>query len=185
MHISETVYFTVIFVLQSIHELADFARSTANRHIYMVVETLACWMDAIVHHYLDQSTGFRGRYDMDLLKINIALRSLALVYVLMKYCCGLLCYVSEVDSSYNYRDDGTGHMLLPESYIAYRDLGVSDKAALPRRYRDATEWSEEAAPIQSLIEAAKLRTRRLLRSFDELQREVWESASPALPRKPS
>lgn len=89
MHILETVYFTVIFVLRSIHELADFARTTADRYIYMILRTLACLMDAIVYRCLYHSV-IQKRFDMDLLKNHIALRSLGLVYVLAKYYCGFL-----------------------------------------------------------------------------------------------
>lgn len=85
MHMLETVYFTAIFILRSIHELADFARITANRHIYMVMRTIAYWMDAIVHHCLFSSAVHHGRFDMDLLKENIAFRSLYLAYVPVQY----------------------------------------------------------------------------------------------------
>lgn len=89
----------------------------------------------------------------------------------------VLCYIDEVDSFYNYRDDDTEHMLLPESYRRAREFEVLENAALPRRHREATEWYGKTFPIQSLIEVAKQRTRRLLRSLDELEREVWGSAS--------
>lgn len=85
MHILETVYFTFIFVLRSIHELVDFARMTADKLIYMVLRTLACWMDAIVYRCLHHSAILWGRFDLDLLKSNIALYSLALMYVLAKH----------------------------------------------------------------------------------------------------
>lgn len=90
MHILETVYFTVIFVLRSIHKLADFARTTADRYIYMILRTLACWMDAIVIRCIWHSVVGQVPFDMDLLKNHIALRSLALVYVLAKYYYGFL-----------------------------------------------------------------------------------------------
>lgn len=173
MHILETVYFAVIFILRSIYELADFARITANRHIYMVLWTLACWLDAIVYHCQDGSTNIRGTFDMDRLKIYIAFGGLILVYVPVKYHHSFLCYTSEVDSSCNYRDNST---LLPESFKNAR-WGVLRLDALPRRHREATEWGEDAPPIQRLIEAAKQRSRRLLRSFNELEREVWGCAS--------
>lgn len=86
-----------------------------------------------------------------------------------------LSYISEVDFSYTSRDDETKHSLLPEAYRCARDiLGVM---ALPRRHREASEWYREAPPVQTLIEAAKQRTRRLLTPSDELEREVWGCAS--------
>lgn len=85
MHILQTVYFAVIFVLRSIHELGIFADITKDRHIKMVLRTLACWMDAIVYRCLFYSTFLRRTFDMDLLKNSIAFRSLALVYVLVQY----------------------------------------------------------------------------------------------------
>lgn len=173
MHILETVYFTVIFILRSIHELADLARITANRCIYMVLQTIACWVDAVVYRCFFHHAIQQGRFDIDLVKNNIALRSLVLVYVLVKSYRDFPCYISDVDSSYYYRNDDTEHLLLPESYRRACCYNVLDKAALPRRHREETEWYEEALPIQSLIEAAKQRTWRLLRSFSELEREVW------------
>lgn len=68
-------------------------------------------------------------------------------------------------------------MLKPVSYQFVLICRVFNITALPRRYREATEWYDEAPPIQNLIEAAKQRTWRLLRSFDELEREVWGCVS--------
>lgn len=79
-HILETVYFTVIFVLRSIHELGDYAKTTANRHIYTVTHTLTTWIDAVVVRCLDASND-RRRYDMDKLKAKILFRSLVDMYV--------------------------------------------------------------------------------------------------------
>lgn len=70
-------------------------------------------------------------------------------------------------------------MSLPESYILAHNVRFSIKTiktTFPRGNREATEWYEEAPPIQSLIKSAKQRTRRLLGSFDELEREVWGRA---------
>lgn len=62
-------------------------------------------------------------------------------------------------------------MLLPESYkYAHNMLLI---LTLPRRHLEGAERCEEVPAIQSLLEAAKQRTRRLLRSFSELEREVW------------
>lgn len=86
MQILETVYFTIIFVLRSIHELAYSARVTANRHIYMVLRTLTYWVDAIVYRCLCDSRVQWGRFDMDQLKHNIAFHSLPFVCVLVRHC---------------------------------------------------------------------------------------------------
>lgn len=44
---------------------------------------------------------------------------------------------------------------------------------LPRRYREAAKSAEDIPIVQGLIESTKQRTWCLLRSFDELEREVW------------
>lgn len=89
MQILETVYFTVIFLLLSIDELAVFARFPANRHIYMVLRTLACWMDTVVFRCMlqcSEASNWMKRLDFDLLKNHIAFRSLGvLVYVLVRH----------------------------------------------------------------------------------------------------
>lgn len=77
MHILETVYFTVIFVLRSIHELAEYAKNTAKRQIYMVLQTLATWIDVVVFRCLHASN-FSQRYDIEKLKANILIRSLVM-----------------------------------------------------------------------------------------------------------
>lgn len=74
LHILHTVYFTVIFVLRSIDKIP------VNRHIYMVLQTLSSWIDAIVYRCLD-APGVSRRYDVNKLKIEMAFRSLVLVYV--------------------------------------------------------------------------------------------------------
>lgn len=79
-HILETVYFTVIFVLRSIHELVDYAKTTANKQIYMILRTLSSWIDAIVYRCLNASYDDR-RYDIDKLKVKMLFRSLVHVYV--------------------------------------------------------------------------------------------------------
>lgn len=80
MHILETVYFTIIFVLRSIHELAEYAKNTANRQIFMVLRTVATWIDAVVVRSLIASHD-RQRYDIDKLKAIMLFRSLVDVYV--------------------------------------------------------------------------------------------------------
>lgn len=92
MQVLETVYFTVIFLLRSIQQLADFARDAANRHIYMVLKALACWMDAIVTRCVEYSVINYGKLNMNLLRNNFAFRSLALVCVLVRHCHDFLCY---------------------------------------------------------------------------------------------
>lgn len=81
VHILETVYYTIIFVLRSIHELADYARISTNRQIYMVLRTLVSWIDAIVYRWLFVSNYDCQRYDMEKLKAKMLFRSLAFVYV--------------------------------------------------------------------------------------------------------
>lgn len=76
LHILETVYFTVIFVLRSIHELADdYAQIPANRQINMILQTLASWIDAIVCRCIEAYYD-RQRYDVDKLNANVLFRGL-------------------------------------------------------------------------------------------------------------
>lgn len=81
LHILETVYLAVVFVLRSIHELADRGRTTANRHIYMVVQTIASWIDAIVYRCLHGSRIFCERFDINKMEARMAFVSLGLLYV--------------------------------------------------------------------------------------------------------
>lgn len=78
MHIMETVYFSIIFLLRSIYELADFARVTANERIYMVLRATASWLDTIV--YQCRCFGHRPSFNINAVKANIAFLSLAIVY---------------------------------------------------------------------------------------------------------
>lgn len=80
-HILDTVYFTVIFVIRSIqdHGFAEFANDTASRYIYLVLQTLAFWVDAIVFRCLYFINIRRYRFDLDNLKAKMAFMSLAQV----------------------------------------------------------------------------------------------------------
>lgn len=82
MHILETVCFAVIFVLRSIHELADYAVVAANSHISLVLRTLAFWIDAIVSRCI-YALHFHQRYAINELKAQIAVRGLFIEYVLV------------------------------------------------------------------------------------------------------
>lgn len=64
----------------------------------MVLQTIACWVDAVVYRCFFHHAIQQGRFDIDLVKNNIALRSLVLVYVLVKSYRDFLCYISDVDS---------------------------------------------------------------------------------------
>lgn len=86
MNILETVYFTIIFVLRSIHELADLARITVNSHIFMILQTLAFWIDAILFRILNALDVRRHRFDIDELKAMLAFCSLVVVYVSLVNC---------------------------------------------------------------------------------------------------
>lgn len=48
---------------------------------------------------------------------------------------------------------------------------------LPKSHRDVTKWGYINPIAQGLADSAEQRTRRLLKSFDELEREVWGCAS--------
>lgn len=85
MHILETVYYATIFILRSIHALAEFAKVTANRHIFLVVRTIACWTDAMVFRCLYAFDYRSTKFDEDLLKAYMAFRSVVLVYVSVIY----------------------------------------------------------------------------------------------------
>lgn len=80
LHILETVYLAVVFVLRSIHELADRGRTTANRQLYMVVQTIASWIDAIVYRCLHGSRIFCERFDINKMEARMAFVSLGLLY---------------------------------------------------------------------------------------------------------
>lgn len=173
VHVLETVYFTVIFILRSILKLADLARITANTHIFMVLQTLAYWIDAIIYrclYALDEC----GRFDLDHLKANMAFRSL--VYV----CVSAISAIPMIYSSCNYRYGSTTPVPLSPSCLLYDQIHVVlDTNVLPRRYRRAAKLAKHNPILQGLIEVAEQRANRLLRSFDELEREVWGTTSQA------
>lgn len=81
LHILGTVYFTVIFILRSIHELAVSSRLTANRHVFMVLRTIMSWIDAIVLWCLYAVDSSENIFDMNLLELGSVFRSLVLAYV--------------------------------------------------------------------------------------------------------
>lgn len=83
MHILETVYFTVVFILRSIHEKANFT-GTISKYIYMVIRTLTSWIERIVYQCL-YNIGCHCRFDENLLKANCAFCALILVYVTVTY----------------------------------------------------------------------------------------------------
>lgn len=80
MHILETVCFAVIFVLRSIHELADHAEVAVNRHISLVLRTLAFWIDAIVSRCI-YALHYHQRFAINELKAQMALCGLFTAYV--------------------------------------------------------------------------------------------------------
>lgn len=85
MHILESVYFSVVFILSSAQELADCSRSTASGQIFIVLRTLTAWIDAITYRIL-YDVGYREeRFDMDLLKVAMSFRSLVSMYVFPNY----------------------------------------------------------------------------------------------------
>lgn len=73
-----------------------------------------------------------------------------------------------------YRDGETTYVLLPKSRLQHHDLLCIH--ILPRRHRDAAKSAVDTPIAQGLIEASKDRTRRLLRSVNELEREVCGNA---------
>lgn len=173
IHVLETVYFTITFILQLFPKLADLARTTANSHIYMVLQTLASWVNTIVYRCLF-ALHVCLRFDVDKLKAKMAFRRLAYVCVSVR----ILCYSNNVYSSRTYRYDDTtlvsrslSSLLHDQAYV------VLDFYAFPRRYRNAAKLANNSPIVQELIESAKKSTHRLIRSFDELERGVWRCAS--------
>lgn len=47
----------------------------------------------------------------------------------------------------------------------------------PKRFREATKLGDKNSIVQGMIDAAEPRTLRLIKSFDELEREVWGCAA--------
>lgn len=82
IHTLETIYFTVIFIIRSIHELASFVRSSGNRQILIVLRTIACWIDAVVYRCLTDFSDLLWKFDMNQLNARIAFYGLV-VYVPM------------------------------------------------------------------------------------------------------
>lgn len=80
-HILDTVYFTVIFVLQLIHDLTDCAKAAEIRHVYFVLQTLVSWIDAIVFRCLYALDIHRYKFDLNKLKAKMAFMSLVHVYL--------------------------------------------------------------------------------------------------------
>lgn len=68
-------------------------------------------------------------------------------------------------------------MSLPQSLRLLGQMVLLDENVFPRRHRDATKQDGDNPIFQGLLESAEQRTLRLFRSFDELDREVWGSAS--------
>lgn len=80
-HILDTVYFAVIFVLQSIHDLANSAEAAESRHVYFVLQTLVSWIDAIVFRCLYALDIHHYKFDLNKLKAKMAFMSLVHVYL--------------------------------------------------------------------------------------------------------
>lgn len=151
IHVLETVYFTITFILQLFPKLADLARTTANSHIYMVLQILASWVNTIVYRCLF-SLHVSLRFDVDKLKAKMAFRRLAYVCVSVR----ILYYSNSVYSSRKYRYDDTtlvsrslSSLLHDQAYV------VLDLYAFPRRYRNAAKLANNSPIVQELIESAK------------------------------
>lgn len=91
-HILETVYFTVIFILRSIPELADLARTTAISHIFMVLQTLPSWVNTIVYRCLIVLHDWL-RFNEDIVRAKMAFRSLASVCMSVRDSAILIIFV--------------------------------------------------------------------------------------------
>lgn len=84
MHILETIYLALIFILRSINELAGCSTFAVNRSNCMVLRTLASWINAIVVPCLFAVDCSECRFDMAALHAGIMFRGLVLVYVFMR-----------------------------------------------------------------------------------------------------
>lgn len=80
MHILETVYFSVIFIIQSVHELFKHEKTAVNTLIYMILSTLVSWIDSLVFRCINVLYD-RQRYDIDKLRAKLLFRSLVDLYV--------------------------------------------------------------------------------------------------------
>lgn len=83
MHILETVYLTVIFIIRSINELAGYSTVSQNKIQSMVLQTLASWIDMIVFQCIF-AIDCDARFSISMLHACMMFRCVALVYVSMK-----------------------------------------------------------------------------------------------------
>lgn len=93
MHVLETVRFTAIFVLWSIHELGNkHSRNPANEHtcMTMVIRTLSSWIDTVLYQCLHSLQPNQWRFDMSRVEALIAFRSLVLMCVPMLFSDNLV-----------------------------------------------------------------------------------------------
>lgn len=79
--------------------------------------------------------------------------------------------------SLNYSFGNTKCVSLPQSLRLLGQMVLLDVNVFPTRHRDAIKLGGDNPIFQGLLESAEQRTRRLFSSFDELDREVWGSAS--------
>lgn len=63
----------------------------------------------------------------------------------------------------------------PRSYLRIKSSSLIVRYRLPRRIRHTVSYRENPIKVQSLVDASARRSRRLLNSFDELEREVISS----------
>lgn len=100
----------------------------------------------------------------------MAFRSLAYVCMSVRD----FCYSNNIKSSRKYRYGITtlvsrslSNLLRDQTHEAM------NIRAFPRRYRDAANLANNSPVVQELIKSAEKSTRRLIRSFDKLERGVW------------
>lgn len=167
MHILETVYLTVIFILRSINELAGYSTVSQNKIQSMVLRTLAFWIDMIVYQCIDATDCDEHCFNIIALQAGIMFRSLVLVYVCIHE-------IRRLDLMM------TSHLrarpLLPES-LNLMEEALFGMIWLPRKQRATVDRAEDHPVLHGLVDTSIRRTRRLFISFNELEREAQGCSS--------
>lgn len=162
IHVLETVYFTVIFILRSIPKLADLASTTENSHIYMILQTLAYWVSTIVYRSL-YALHECVEFNEDKVRAKMSFRSLAYLRMSVRD----FCYSNNINSSRKYRYDNPtlvsrslSNLLRDQTHEAV------NIRVFPPEYQSAASLANNSPVVQELIKSAEKSTRRLIRSID-------------------
>lgn len=171
-HILKTLYFATIIILQSISDLVVFPRPEPRSQARVVaLKTAMYWLDQTLYRCISFVFTIS---DIELLDGCCSLRDLAIACV---FCCSavsifcLMIGTPRGARGYTACVDRSGASLPTASYGA-KNSPVIYWDVIPRRLRHIVLLGANPSYIQKIISRPLQRTQRLLKSFDELERDV-------------